>query len=182
MSHYFYITPEEYEEAARNGVSRKTLTQRIRQYGWNKQRAIQTPPRERKDLDEYWVNVSQLNGIKRDTFIKRIRKYGFSPQEAATRPLNDNSVVARVMIERNRKIPMRYIELAQRNGIKRATFYSRLKYGWPIEDAATVPTLTFNECGRRGAAKLIERHGNINALIFKTWDRKKETMRNVHSN
>jgi hypothetical protein len=39
----YYITPEEYEEAERNGISRKHVNYRIRQFGWGKQKAITTP-------------------------------------------------------------------------------------------------------------------------------------------
>jgi len=32
----FYITPEEYEEAAKIGITKKTLDKRIRYRGWDK--------------------------------------------------------------------------------------------------------------------------------------------------
>lgn len=35
-----YITPEEYEKAEKNGIDKNTLYKRIREYGWDKQRAL----------------------------------------------------------------------------------------------------------------------------------------------
>ena len=52
----YYITPEEYEEAERNGVDAFNLERRIRLLGWNKQRAINTPLRKitnRKKMGSY---------------------------------------------------------------------------------------------------------------------------------
>ncbi len=44
MNYYdFYITPEEYEVAEKNGIDKRTLEQRIREYGWDKERAITIP-------------------------------------------------------------------------------------------------------------------------------------------
>lgn len=38
----YYITPEEYEMAAENGISRSTLNRRVRDLGWEKEIAIIT--------------------------------------------------------------------------------------------------------------------------------------------
>ena len=46
----FYITPEEYKIAAQNGINRKTLEDRIRKLGWNKERAINTPTKKKNIL------------------------------------------------------------------------------------------------------------------------------------
>ena len=46
----FYITPEEYKIAAQNGINRKTLEDRIRKLGWNKERAINTPTKKKNRL------------------------------------------------------------------------------------------------------------------------------------
>lgn len=39
LSHWFYITPEEYVEAEKIGVKSAMLDRRIREQGWTKERA-----------------------------------------------------------------------------------------------------------------------------------------------
>lgn len=34
MNHYFYITPEEYEQAATIGIDAENLSRRVRLLGW----------------------------------------------------------------------------------------------------------------------------------------------------
>jgi len=50
VSHYFYITPEEYQIAEQNGISAATLEARVRSLAWKKERAIYTPPHEKHRL------------------------------------------------------------------------------------------------------------------------------------
>ena len=40
----YYITPEEYETAERNGISRVLLDKRVRDLLWDKETAINKPP------------------------------------------------------------------------------------------------------------------------------------------
>lgn len=40
-----YITPEEYKIAERNGISNKTLEDRIRRQNWDRERALTKPTR-----------------------------------------------------------------------------------------------------------------------------------------
>lgn len=91
MSHYFYITPEEYTEASMNGIDARTLNVRVRYLGWKKEKAMTVPVRERKNRKE-WAEIAAGNGIKYSTFISRISKCGMSEEEAATKPLQDKTL------------------------------------------------------------------------------------------
>jgi hypothetical protein len=44
----WYITPEEYEEAEKNGISRDTLEHRVRYLAWNKEDAVNKPLRNER--------------------------------------------------------------------------------------------------------------------------------------
>lgn len=73
----YYITPEEYEMAAENGISRSTLNRRVRDLGWEKEIAIITPVPMR---DKYgWNKVKEIalqNGIARHAYCDRIKEDG----------------------------------------------------------------------------------------------------------
>lgn len=129
-SYHEYITPEEYETAAKNGITKGTLESRIRHYDWDREIAVTKPT---QDNEKYvtWLPVAESNGIPRRTFYSRIRK-GMEPVEAAT-------LEKQVRGGSREKIPKNFFELAEKNGIKRATFLSRY-YRWrdPIR-AATEP-------------------------------------------
>lgn len=158
----YYITPEEYEIAAQHGVSEKTLDCRVRMLGWDKQRAITTPPQKRTDRSN-WIKIAEANGINYKTFISRVNIYGMSDEEAATRPLQDPQEAAATAREARRRHPVKYVKLAKRNGIPYGTFRMRVKrYGWSYEEAATRPVMSKSETGKLGIKALREQ----GALIY----------------
>lgn len=168
--HWFYITPEEYEQAASIGVDNQTLDRRIRELGWNKERAMTTPIRPLNKGRAHWRQVAEKNGISFRAFHSRISR-GWTDEEAATRPLQTPEEAKKLALratEKVRKIPRKYMELAEQNGIQRATLHARIKKGWSLEDAATKPLMDRTEIGRRGAAALRAREGDWAALIFGT--------------
>lgn len=102
MSYDFYITPEEYEEAEKNGVNRKTLSHRVRNSGWDKRRAIETPPRQFIDR-KYYAALAESNGIKRSTFQNRVNTFGWDMEKAATTPLISKLEQAKMLNDKRRK-------------------------------------------------------------------------------
>ncbi|MEF3309494.1 hypothetical protein PV433_11375 [Paenibacillus sp. GYB004] len=167
----FYITPEEYEQAAKIGVSAFTLERRIRLLGWTKQKAMTTPMRVQKARGYYdeWTKIANQNGIKYESFMTRIRT-GWSPERAATQPLESAEEVrahALKAMEHVRVHPAKYLRMAEQHGIPYATFHRRVKVsGWEYERAATEPLWTREQTGRLGAQRLREREGDWAAQIF----------------
>ncbi|MGW5955978.1 hypothetical protein [Bacillus mycoides] len=47
-----WLEKEEYERAVGNGISRDTLYRRVYQYGWDIEKAINTPARKYEDKSE----------------------------------------------------------------------------------------------------------------------------------
>lgn len=142
----YFITPEDFEMAKKNGVKPNTLIARIRRYGWSKEKAIHTPPIKKNNRGR-WAKIAEQNGIKYGTFLARITCRGMSEEEAATRP---------VKIGRPRKYPEKWVEEAKRNGISYETFLARIKKGMSFEEAATKPLMSKSEAGRIGKRKSME--------------------------
>lgn len=152
MGFEFYITPEEYEIAEKNGISNKYLEQRIRRLGWHKEQAINTPIYNRKSKG-HWGKVAVSNGIKYNTFVKRVNYYGWSLEKAATEPLVKPTGV-------KRKYPKELLELAQNNGISYLTFLKRVSKGTSPYEAASTPLISRSEAGKRGKASKLRKYGD----------------------
>ncbi|MDQ7094184.1 hypothetical protein REC12_11345 [Desulfosporosinus sp. PR] len=149
MSFTYYITPQQYAEANKNGVSPKTLEQRVRGRAWPIEKAIATPPRIRKSFGK-WTKIANENGIKSGTFRRRVNVYGWDLERAATQPLFDASKHMKKVSEGNRVYPKHVIELAEKNGISYSTFLSRTSRGWSVEEASTRRIMTFTKSGQVG--------------------------------
>jgi len=141
MDFEYYITPQQYSEALSNGISYELLTRRVREWTWPIQKAITTPVRP-KDLYGGWTKIAEQNGISSATFRNRVNKHGYSWERAATQPLKDNKSDIWLVIEKHRKYPKHYIELAKSNGVCYGTFQNRVKDGWSLEVAANTPVHT----------------------------------------
>ena len=123
------ITDEDYEKAAKNGISKSNVYQRVNEYGWELERAITVPIRKRKGgINAGVITLAERNGISKPTLFKRI-KNGMDPYEAATKP----------------KGYAAHLELARKNGIKDVTFYQRVKRGIDPYEAATKPVMSRKE-------------------------------------
>jgi len=150
---YDIITSEEYVRAAANGIPAERLRIRIRNNGWDRDRAITTPVAKRHDRRK-WVELAAQNGIRQNTFFNRLSR-GMSEEEAATQPLRtQQEALARMQEARHRQCayPQELLELAERNGVSRQTFYHRVrKSGWDLERAATTPPLSYRERERERA-------------------------------
>ena len=137
--HDWYITPEEYSLAKRNGISKENLEQRIRCYGWNKEKALNTPVRKRGVIPKKFKDMAKKNNIPIATFYNRVYGLKWSMEKASTEPIMDIETKAQNFVKRLRKYPIEYIEKAKANGISEHTFRRRVRDGWSIERAATTP-------------------------------------------
>lgn len=132
-----YITPEEYEKAEKNGIDKNTLYKRIREYGWDKQRALSQPKRVRPNLSK-WKAIAVKNGISEGTFYSRVCNMKWDLERAATTPIIEHTGP-------KSKFSDEIVEEYKRNGISADTFRRRVREGWSIEDACTVKTMTKSE-------------------------------------
>jgi hypothetical protein len=156
MSHDYYITPDEYAQAAEIGIHAIALEIRVRSLGWKKRRALEEPLRK-KVSRKSWGKIAAKNGIAYSTFIIRITRQRWTPERAATEPLRDKAgaaVLAAKAREHWRRFPAEIIALAKQNGIPYTTFYSRANQGWDLVEAATVKSMTHSEAGLLGKAGL----------------------------
>ena len=144
-----YIAPEEYEEAAKNGINKTNLEARIRREGWDHERAITQPLRKLKR--HTWSAIAKENGISINTYHSRIYS-GWSEERAATEPIHDPAKELGERVRANRKFSQEIIDLAASNGIKYKTFVARMGTGKMTElEAATTPVRTFSEAGKISA-------------------------------
>lgn len=144
MSHDFYITPEEYDIAKRNGLPKYLVYQRVMVYGWDIERAITQPKKEQKSYGTL-VRIAKQNGIKPNTFYSRIHLRGMTPEEAAVAPLQSFEEKQRaasiVAAKRKQKHPEWVYKLAKENGISLKRLNYRIRKGWDMKEAATVPVI-----------------------------------------
>lgn len=100
------ILYEDYERAAKNGVSRYALDNRVKYLMWDKEKAITTPVR-RAAYCKKVLNLANSNGISRSTLSARILISKMTPYEAATKPIMTNSEClkkAQRKLSENRKL------------------------------------------------------------------------------
>jgi len=141
----YYVTPEEYKIAKSNGISTRRVNVRIRGFSWEKQKAITTPVQKRNDRSRATV-IAKEHGITYQQLKSRLNQ-GWDERRAATTPLRDAEGIkqnALRMIEMNRKYPREIIDRASINGISYDTVTYRLRKGWSVERATTLPPSTSN--------------------------------------
>lgn len=84
------FTREQIEQARKNGVSYITLYFRVMHYGWDIDKAINTPPQQRfgnkPKLPEEIVKQAAKRGITRRDIWNRLNR-GWSIEEAITKPV-----------------------------------------------------------------------------------------------
>jgi hypothetical protein len=136
MDYSWYITPEEYEKAEANGISRSALNSRVRRLGWPKTKAINTPLRIKYPPEI--IELVKKNHISYRTFQSRIHALGWDVIKAATTPLQLVSKPrTNVFMPYKYK---KYLKTMRENGICIGTFQSRIYIlKWSPEKAATVP-------------------------------------------
>ena len=152
MDRDYYITPEEYEIAEKNGISRDIMNKRVRGLCWRKQRAMTEPIRKRTKR-KYWVDIAKENGICYNTFMTRVNNLKWDEERAATEKIYSMDEIRESRTHGKRRFPQELVDLAARNGIGYQTFYARVKNRMTPEEAATTPILSKSEAGRRSAMK-----------------------------
>lgn len=117
-------TDKDYEIAARNGISKANVNQRVYGYHWSIERAIADPLQNKKgkENNRTLVFLAEQNGISASTFYRRIRG-GMSEIEAATK-LKKHEV---------------YLKIALENGISENLYRKRVERGMTQYAAATKP-------------------------------------------
>ncbi|HFJ9331842.1 TPA: hypothetical protein ACGW5B_005303 [Bacillus paranthracis] len=118
-------TEKDYEIAARNGISKANVNQRVYGYHWSVERAITEPLQNKKgkENNRHLVCIAEKNGISASTYYRRIREEGMTEIEAATK-LKKHEV---------------YLKIASENGISENLYHKRVQRGMPKYEAATKP-------------------------------------------
>ena len=75
-----YITPQDYETAAKNGINKDTVRMRVTRNNWSVEDAITTPS-ERYDIPKNLLEEAISLGLNRQLVINRI-KVGWSVEDA----------------------------------------------------------------------------------------------------
>ena len=143
---YFYITPEDFEKAKENGIPKDTVLTRVRQLGWDVDKAITKPPRKIRKFTKEEIKIMEENGIDRNTVSCRLN-YGWTLEEAISRPKKPG---------RQYIYPEWVYEEANKNGIAYSTVNSRIKNGWDMKRACTERVKTRQESAEIARKKLKE--------------------------
>ena len=143
---YFYITPEDFEKAKENGIPKDTVLTRVRQLGWDVDKAITKPPRKIRKFTKEEIKIMEENGIDRNTVSCRLN-YGWTLEEAISRPKKPG---------RQYIYPEWVYEEANKNGIAYAAVNSRIKDGWDMKRACTERVKTKQESLEIARKKLKE--------------------------
>ena len=75
-----YITPQDFETAAKNGIKKATVIRRVGRNNWSIEDAI-TIPSERYDLPQDLLEEAMKLGLNRQLVINRI-KVGWTVEDA----------------------------------------------------------------------------------------------------
>lgn len=144
----FYITDEEYELAENKGISQSTLNYRIRELGWSKSKALNTPIQKhrRNQYPKHIMDKVKENNINPRAFRWRVEN-GWDIERACTEPTlpPDSPVRISRTAEKRRKYPIELVRLAEKNGVSYRTFQRRVKKGMDMYTAAITPLMTKEE-------------------------------------
>lgn len=128
----YYITPEDYARAEKNGISKTTLESRVRCSGWNIEKAITKPVTKRQPVPQELIQEGLKRGLSKQCILTRFYK-GLSPAECIA-----PSKVKRIL-------KSDWIRRAKNNGVCYDTLRYRILEGWDVEKAITTPPLNFYE-------------------------------------
>jgi AraC-like DNA-binding protein len=142
-----YLTPEDFEIAAKNGIPEVRVKNRFYYLYWSKERSITQPCKSPKGLWPKYKDICAETGISESQFYKRMREYGMTPDEAATTKHMERGTIKKVKIKVTKEVQ----EIALQNGISIPTLKYRVNYlKWAVERASTEP---IHERKRRGKKK-----------------------------
>ena len=152
MDRDYYITPEEYETAEKNGVSKDLLEQRLRRLNWSRRRAVNETPKKHGD-HKYWYGIAKGNGINYNTFTSRISR-GWEPERAATEAACSRKESGTRSGRVRKRFSKEALDMLEKSGIAYATFRARVETGWDEMEAASHPVISKSEAGKRSATKM----------------------------
>jgi len=136
----YYLSPEDYKKAEKNGISKQLLDDRFYQKNWNKKRAVSQPRRDPNKHRKY-IQRAKNNGINLNTYRLRVAR-GWSMQDASTEPPTSKKERINRVVKASRKYPDWVYDNLDKNNIKITTFYTRVNdMHWSLEDASTYPTM-----------------------------------------
>lgn len=150
----YYVSPEQYELAAKNGICKRTVYRRVYERGWLVEKAITEPIREFANDPEYkhWSDVAVSNGIERKLFWQRVKVNKWDYEKAATHPVMtkaETGEAGKKKIKYNFTTP-EIIEKAAKNGIDYDCLWYRVRrLNWSIEEAVNTPILSREETLKR---------------------------------
>lgn len=145
---FFYITPDDFETAAQNGIPRNTVISRVNTHGWDIDRAITQPSRKKRvDYVTTWNEWKSRSKVSRNTFTARLR-YGWTPEKAAL------TSVMKPGNYRKKLFTGEQMKIAESNGVSIRTAWHRYYVlGWSTEKAVSTPIMSRKESGRLGGKK-----------------------------
>lgn len=151
--HYFYISPDDYAEGEKNGISAEMVYQRV-YTGWSIQRAI-TQPLGKRNAHGWceWKATAERIGIPYRTYLYRVTN-GWSQEKAASTPPMTRSEAIKLMADSKEYFftPEQFAEM-KRNGITPRKAWQRVKkLGWSMEEAISTPIISREESLKRAQA------------------------------
>lgn len=156
-----FLTPEDYEIAEKNGISRELAYSRFYNNHWEKERAITQPKRGTTSVWKQWKEVAEANGIRESTFYSRLN-VGLEPEEAATKEVAKNGAGG------SKHFSDELLERAATNGITPRRLYSRVfECGWDIMTAVTTPLVPCHEAHKYKKSNKYKEKNNLIALSKK---------------
>lgn len=145
---YYYVTPDDYETAEKNGIDKLLVYQRVNN-GWDVDRAITEPVNTWCLHNGIWDQWKDKAVVCYKTFASRLNR-GMTPKEAATTPKISRAEVGK----RQRRYTDEQLARAEANGLKKHNLSYRINVlKWDIERAINTPKMTKAECGRMRSKK-----------------------------
>jgi|SRR5699024_337908 len=121
----YYLSPEDYKAAERNGIYKELLNVRFYHNNWSKERAINQPKRKHVQNCKYRKRAKD-NGININTYTSRVQR-GWSKKDASTiTPLSEKERTRRVCKAR-RKYPDWVYDTLKEYDINIITFHERIR-------------------------------------------------------
>lgn len=148
MNFQYYITPEDYIIAEKNGIKAGLLNQRVYVQGMNVEVATTKPVGKRNAYGwSEWKEVALANGIQYRTYLDRIQRKNMTFEQAATQPLLTKGETVKCMNEAKEQVfTPEQIGSAKSNGIPYSILWKRVNdLKWEVEKAITVPVMTNEE-------------------------------------
>jgi len=149
IKHRYYLTPEDFEIAEKNGISYQTAHRRVYMYNWSIERAITQPVQKINRRYDGWKDWKHKALVSKSTFVKRVNM-GWGERKAAMTPPMSFSDAAKM----KSKYTERQKRIAKENGVSMTLVSHRVtRMGWSVHKAITTPPRSKSQCGKMGMAK-----------------------------